>query len=260
MIEKIAAAVITCDRPDFAEKCIKSLPECELYVINDGKQPVMVNRKHRFSQLGPYSGVVNAKYIAVEQFLQSDCDHLFIIEDDILCLREDVFTKYIETAQEFKLDHLMFGYHGPANKKNGSYSEPNPRVIIEGRNNKLALNQHCVGAFCYYSRKCIEAVGNFDRKFGSAFDHVSHSYSIAKAGLTTPYWWWADAWDSNEYLKEQACSEESSAIRGKPGWAENIQRSALYFEQVHGFLPAWDRAVPDVGIDNVVKFLKSKHD
>jgi len=41
--------------------------------------------------------------------MQKDCEHLFLIEDDIKIKDIEVFKKYIDTAKAFKLEHLIFG-------------------------------------------------------------------------------------------------------------------------------------------------------
>ena len=99
--------------------------------------------------------------------------------------------------------------------------------------------------------------GLFDEKFDkNNFEHVEHSYRLAKAGYSTPYWWWSDLANSLDYIEEQACSEENSAIRRGNEWQKKIFDSANIFKDKHGYLPAWQGCVPDTSIDDVVKFLK----
>ena len=40
-----------------------------------------------------------------------------------------------------------------------SYGKPVPRKVIDYGDRKIALNQHCVGAVCFYTRKCLEDIG-----------------------------------------------------------------------------------------------------
>jgi len=156
---------------------------------------------------------------------------------------------------------MMFGYHGPANKAGISKGKPTPRLVVDYGDFKLALNQHCVGAFCYYSRKCLEDVGLIDENFKNAFDHVSHSYSLALKGYSTPYWWWADLANSTDYIEEQACSEESSSIKTpekNKQWIENINNSIKLFRDKFGVAPFGNGGVPDTSEENILKILKRK--
>jgi hypothetical protein len=152
---------------------------------------------------------------------------------------------------------MMFGYHGPANKGNISKGDPKPRKIIDYGDFKLALNQHCVGAVCFYTKECLKKVGLFDENFDkNNFEHVEHSYSLAKAGYSTPYWWWSDLANSCDYIEEQACSEENSSIRRGDNWQQKIMDSAEIFKNKHGYLPAWQGCVPDSPVSDIIKFLK----
>tara|TARA_R100000951_G_scaffold83290_1_gene71054 strand:- start:14580 stop:15185 length:606 start_codon:yes stop_codon:yes gene_type:complete len=189
-----------------------------------------------------------------------ELEHFFLIEDDIIsCIRKvNPFERYIDTSRETGIQHLMYGYHGPANKT-GSKGTASPRLVVKYKGDTaIALNQHCVGAFCYYSRKCLEDVGLLDETFFQAFDHVEHSYRIVKAGMCPAYWWWPDVAYSYWFLDEIACSEDSSSIRFKDDkeWHENIKRGAEHFKDVHGFLPAWNGCVPDTAENTIYNTLK----
>jgi GT2 family glycosyltransferase len=93
-----------------------------------------------------------------------------------------------------------------------SGGKPVPRKVIDYGDVKIALNQHCVGAVCFYTKECLDKVGLYDESYTNAFEHVDHSYELAKANYSTPYWWWADIENSLDYVEEQACSEDNSAI------------------------------------------------
>jgi hypothetical protein len=194
----------------------------------------------------------------MKHLLDIGCDYIFIIEDDMVVLDVTVFDKYIEASKVSGIQHLMFAYHGPANKGNISGGKPKPRKIIDYGKLQIALNQHCVGSFCFYTRESLERVGLMDEEFNkNNFEHVEHSYRLAKAGYSTPYWWWADLANSTDYIQEQACSEVSSSIRRGDDWLDKIKWSARLFEKKHGYMPAWNNAVPDTPLFEVISFVKS---
>jgi hypothetical protein len=111
-----------------------------------------------------------------------------------------------------------------------------------------------VGAFTYYHRSCFEKVGLFDDRYINAFEHVDHSFMLAKEGLCTPYWWWGDVANSYDYLDELACSEDNSTIRGRPDWEKNIWEAVEIFLDKHGYKPAYDKPVPDLLFEDVCKY------
>lgn len=255
---KIGVGIVTCNRQDFYEKCLESLSKCdidELVTVNDGSPYDTQQIVGEYKQHKQNKGVGITKNEILQYLLDADCEHLFIIEDDIIVSDVDVFQKYITTAERTGIWHLMFGYHGPANKTPDR--KPNPRLIVDyGDECKLALNQHCVGAFCYYHKGVIKNVGLMDEAFKNAWEHVEHSYQIAKLGLVPGYWWWPDVANSYDYLDELACSEDNSTIRWadaekkipKQDWSENIQKGMHHFYSKHNFMPG---TVPDTSPEDI---------
>jgi glycosyltransferase involved in cell wall biosynthesis len=205
-------------------------------------------------------GVATSKNKAMQQLLDQGCDHIFIMEDDMRIIDNQIFQAYIDASKKSGIQHLMFGYHGPANKNGISHGKPCPRLVVDYGDLSLAFNQHCVGAFCYYSRKALEDVGLIDEKFRNAFDHVSHSYELALKGYSTPYWWWADLANSLDYIEEQACSEENSSIKTPESmqkWEDNIRGSMDYFKEKFGVFPFGSDGVPDTIEQEILTFLKN---
>ena len=264
--EKIGVGIITCNRSTLLKKLYDSITTLhnvldEIVIVNDGKK---IENSYNYTDLITNTtnlGVAKSKNKAFEALLESKCDHMFLIEDDMLIKDPNVFEKYIKTSKVTGIQHLMFGYHGPANKGGVSKGTPQPKLVVKYDDDiSIALNEHCVGSFCYYSKKCIDDVGLIDENFKNAFDHVSHSYDLALKGYSTPYWWWADVWDSNDYIEEQVCSEESSSIKTPERmeeWSNNIQESMQYFKSKYGVLPFGVGGVDCQSTNKVFEFLKS---
>ena len=258
-MKNIGIGIVTCNRQDFYNKCLASIPEdYSVVTINDGepiKEPTREN--HVFIQNKQNQGVGKSKNILFKNLLERGFEHIFIIEDDMIIKNTDVFNKYIKAREATGIQHFMFAYHGPANKNGLSGGPACPRFVVEYPDNlKIAIVQGCVGSFCYYTREVLEKVGFIDEQFLNAFEHVEHSYRIAKAGYTTPYWNWADLADSMDYIGEQMCSEHSSSIRPRNDWRENIIKGIGLFSKKHGYNPAWQNCVPDSSREQVIKILK----
>ena len=258
-MSKIGIGIITCNRNEFLRDCVKSIaPEWydELIIINDGDKPITTFYGCEIVNNDQNIGVCKSKNKALKELLNRDCDYIFLVEDDMR-FKGNAFDKYIKASAITGIQHMSFAYHGPANKGNISKGEPKPRKVIDYGDVKIALNQHSVGAVCFYTRKSLEDVGIFDEDFDkNNFEHVEHSYRLAKSGYSTPYWWWADLANSCDFIEEQACSEESSSIRRGDDWKQKIIDSAYIFQRKHGYMPAWQNAVPDTSINDIVKFLK----
>jgi|TARA_R110000803_G_scaffold52398_4_gene107890 GT2 family glycosyltransferase len=261
-MSKIGVGIITCNRNDFYIKCINSIKSDwydEIVTINDGDDPIATtDAPHRhIINNGRNLGVCKSKNKALTHLLSKGCDYIFLVEDDML-FKDNAFKEYIKASKATGIQHMSFAYHGPANKGNISKGTPKPRKIIDYGDVKIALNQHSVGAVCFYTKESLDDVGIFDEEFDkNNFEHVEHSYSLAKAGYSTPYWWWADLANSCDFIEEQACSEESSSIRRGDDWQQKIIDSAYLFQKKHGYMPAWQNAVPDTPLADVINILKS---
>ena len=260
-MNRIGLGIITCNREDFYKECYDSVPldiVDELVTVNDGSELTGDYPHSKIITHIKNKGVGISKNEAMKYLLDKDCEHIFLIEDDIIIKDKNVFKKYINTAAQSGMWHLMFGYHGPANK-NKEDKSPNPRTTIDYGKHKVALNAHCVGAFCYYHKGVLNNIGLMDEKFLNAWEHVEHSYQIAKAGLLPGCWWWPDVANSYDYLDEQACSEENSAIRPREDWQNNIQTGAEHFISKHGYSPI---DVPDTSPDDIktrIQFIKDNY-
>lgn len=262
---KIGIGIVTCNRPDFFLKCVLSMPKtATIVVVNDGanfEDIAKLQEKINFHYIhNPTNiGVGKSKNKLFKYLLDQDCDHIFIVEDDIVVKDHKVFDEYIKARKVTGIQHFNFGYHGPANRGNKSKGAPQPRYIIDYGNFKLAINMHSVGAFCYYSKEVLKKVGLIDENYCNAFEHVDHDYRIAKAGYCTPYWNWPDIANSYELLDELACSEESSSIRPRTDWKDNIMKGYEIFTKKHKYSPAWQNSVPDTEFIQLKKILKNIH-
>ncbi len=197
-----------------------------------------------------------AKTTAINYLMENtDCEHIFIMEDDILIKDENVFKEYIRHSLISGIKHLNFALHGPANKK-GSQGfktlddrkdidgEPNPRMIIPYENTdknnvgvNIALYPNCVGAFSYYYRPVLEDLGGFDPVFKNAWEHVEHTYQAIKKMYHPAFWYFADIDRSWEYLTDIPNSIEESTIAHTDTWNDNFRKGTMWYKKKHGMTP-----------------------
>lgn len=206
-----------------------------------------------------------AKNSAINYLMNLGCEHIFLIEDDILIKNENVFKEYIRHSAISGIKHLNFALHGPANKKDSQGfsdlserkdvdTEPNPRAIIPYEDGiKIYLYPNSVGAFSYYHRSVIEKVGTFDPYFKNAWEHVDHTFQVIKNGFHPPFWYFADIENSWDYLGDIPNSIENSTIARTPEWNDNYKRGREWFKKKNGYYPT---EIPLLSMDNVGNYLK----
>lgn len=243
MKNKVGIGILTCDRLNFFKRCIESIPlgheiDC-LLVVNDGNPykkedyPTFIDH---VIQNPRNLGVACSKNIALRKLIEQDCDHIFLMEDDIFIKDPTVFEKYIQTAATTGIWHLNYGLHGNYNRrKDGS---PIIKMEAEYDNGiKIALYHNILGAFSYYYKNVIKHVGYMDERFHNAFEHVEHTYRILLKGLHPPFWYFADIANSQDYIGEQTEAYEGSKIRNEKVWKNDMVKAMAWFKHKHGSIP-----------------------
>ena len=237
---KIGLSVIGYSRPQYLDQCLASLDKYSWggatykQVVLDYRdektrlENIAVAAKYGVSNIVYFTenkGVAKTKNEALKRMLNEDCDHLFLMEDDILMTAANVCHEYINTANTYGVQHLNFAHHGPANKGHKRVLEWNDKLVL--------VHPHCVGAFSYYSKECLEKVGLIDEKFHNAWEHVEHTKRIIDAGMHPPFWHFADCPLSPYLLQEIPGSIDESSIRPRSDWRSNIEAGKEYWIKKH---------------------------
>lgn len=238
---KIGLGIITCDRPAGLQKALTSLPWERLdrvVVVNDGApvSPGILREAGRgrvvLLQNEANLGVGKSKNRALRHLLQAGMDHLFLMEDDIFVKDGRVFEQYVEAARITGIQHLNFSQHGPNNKD--PKGKADPVTVFDYGSLRISLHRHCVGAFSYYSRGCLEAVGLMDEDFYNGGEHLEHTYRIIRAEFHPPFWFFADVDRSEELLGDEPWAVSQSQIASRADQVELVQRSDALFQAKHG--------------------------
>jgi len=262
MSEKIGVSIITCNRPVMFKKCLDSIKDNpdlnEIVIVNDGLgHTYHQSQKYPLIQHIPEKqGVAKSKNDALQYLLGMDCDHIFLIEDDMFIKDPNIFQAYINASKKSGIQHFNYSQHGFANKIGDNIGNivPNPKITVRYDNIGISFYQHCVGSFSYYSRKCLEEVGIMDERYYNACEHVDHTYGIIKKRYHPPFWWFADIENSWEYIGDDGWSIETSSICSNPSFTEYIKNADNIFLEKHGHVPT------QIQISSEEQFFKSlKH-
>ncbi|HXA02809.1 MAG TPA: hypothetical protein VNW99_12520 [Cytophagaceae bacterium] len=257
MKNKIGLGIVTYNAPEKIKQSAFSVSGVDEFVIvNDGKEysADCYPQGAAVIQHSKNLRVAHTKNDALKYLMDKGCQHIFLMEDDIIIKDSAVFTKYIEAATCSGILHLNFAYQGPYNfkspinkkKKKGllgrTFNEkeaiPDPLVIINyDEANSIALHRACVGAFSYFHRSVIENSGYFDVFFQNSWEHIEHTYRIIKDGSHPPFGWFADIKNSHHYIENIENCMENSSIAKDPQWKNNSVLGEEYFKKKHGFGP-----------------------
>jgi GT2 family glycosyltransferase len=272
---KIGVGCVTYKRPQYFKQCINSIPNVDtLVVVNDGDpydSSIYPKNIKEIIQHDHNKSVGVSKNELMRYLIQDGCTHIFLMEDDMEIIQPNVFEEYIKAASASGIWHLNYGPGSPYNRVQdptllkadlegrhllNSHAPIKPRLITEYKNgSKIALYQHSVAMFTYFHRGVIKNVGYHDERFHNAWEHVELTYRIIKAGLHTPFWWFADLYDSTQYLREiEGAIANSSIANNKEQWKKDVSEGAAWYKHIHGHYPA---QVPDTTPERVGEILKS---
>lgn len=256
--EKIGIGIVTYNRPDGLKKLLDSISYCnfaDVVIVNDGDRiDNLPGWNYHLINNNTNLGVGKSKNIALRALMEKGCDHFFLIEDDIFVKDEGVFQKYIDASKVSGIQHFNFSQHGVMNKiYSSSGIIPNPRLIIDYKSIKIALYPHCVGAFSYYSKRCLDKNGLLDERYFNAKEHIDHTYEIIKADMHPPFWWFADIDQSWKYLGDEEWSVIQSKISSNLNHTDIIKNSDKIFLDKHGLLP---HQIPDIPVNALSKHIK----
>lgn len=271
--KKIGVGVVTYNRPEQFNKLFSSLQNCKdkidhlcIYEDSVGNNPEHVNYIYS-EQLrwkgdntlmiittDSNTGVGVAKNQCLNHLLNKGCDYIFLIEDDIFIKDPKVFEKYIEASDATGIQHFNFSQHGVMNKAYpGGVANPRTVLNYESAKINIPLYPHCVGAFSFYTKRCLEQVGLLDERYYNACEHVDHTLQIIKAGMHPPFWTFPDIENSWEYLGDEEWSHQQSTITSRPDHNDLISDADKIFLEKNGCYPG---QIPIAEIEEVVESIK----
>lgn len=239
--QRIGCGIVTYNRPAQLRKLYDSLPHHlldHLVIINDGAWYSEFSEYHHAVLIHNDTnlGVGKSKNKALSLLIEQQCDHFFLIEDDIFIKDPAVFELYILTSKLTGIQHLNYSQHGVMNRTPSG--DPQPVINIDyGQSINLPLYRHCVGAFSYYSKMCLERAGLMDEEFHNALEHVDHTLAIINHHMHPPFWFFADISDSHLYLGDELWSVNQSTLASNVSHRQNVLAAMSYFEAKHGHMP-----------------------
>jgi len=261
-MSKIGLGIVTYKREDYFKQVIQTIPFDKIdyfVIVNDGTPYELQSYfgKHEaVIQNETNLGVGKTKNKAIQFLMDKGCDHIFIMEDDILIQSPEVFEKYIEASKVTGIQHFNFGLHGFMNKTHDNI--PLHKYQINYNENvTIFLFEHAVGAFSYFTRKCIEKSGLLDENYYNALEHIDHVYQIIKAGLHPPFWYFADIKNSDTYLKDITWAKETSTIASRNDHPELVKNAMDYFYQKNN---VQTYAIPKRSQDEILNCLRKIED
>ncbi|KHN49252.1 glycosyltransferase family 2 protein [Pectobacterium fontis] len=237
--KKVGVGIATYNRPEGLLKLYNSLPFDvidEIIIVNDGDRQLHFDEiPHLVINNETNLGVGKTKNIALRYLLSKKCEHFFLLEDDIYIKDPAVFERYISVSKATGLQHLNFSQHGNGNKDENK--KPRPNLTVSYDEFELPLYGFCVGAFSYYTKRCLDKIGLMDENYFNALEHVDHTIMVYKAGMHTSFGYCPDIPNSWDYIGDDEWSESQSTIHRRDNFNQIASVAMQYFREKHGCSP-----------------------
>lgn len=280
--EKIGIGIITHERLDYLKQLLQTIDPCvyvidELVVVNDGKPIEDFELSYgTWLQNDKNVGIAKSKNRALKHLFDANCDYFFIIEDDMLIKNASVFEQYINAYKVSGIHHFNYGPGSPFNRKQTiqnfdlhnrhlleNSTEPNPKLIVDYGTCKIALYEHTVAMFSFFTRTLLEQnLGYMCEDFDNCWEHVSSTNYIIKAGYHPPFWWFADLANSHELVEEAPGAIQNSSIaKDKEAWMNKVIAGREIYKNKHGYYPNQPPQYTEEQVIQILKELrKERHD
>lgn len=225
-------------------------------VVNDGAEPYA-------SQLD-LASVIPADHLTIienneskcisysknqilKQFIEQGKEHIFIFEDDVNPLADNVLEQYINASR--KTGILHFNFCCTRGKNILQHRKKIAGVLIDFYKNPEA-------GMLYYNGNLFRFISTFDEAYNNAFEHVDLEYQLHKRTLAPPFWYFPDLSNSYDLLEYLDC-DSTLLYTGKDN--NNWKLGASVFIKKHGVFTNQIPMVSVAEVDNVLAHLHTHY-
>lgn len=187
---------------------------------------------------------------AINFLLNRDCDHIFLIEDDMIIKDGNIFNKYIEASKASGLKYFSFCSTSWESGKPGNRT---PRLTVEyNKNVSVSFYKNMCNEFTYHHRSAFVNTGLYDTQFRDPFD-IDMAYRESQEGHAAPFWWFADVTGSDDLIcNNPVAVSRLQSDRPDGSREQRIQEQWKLFINKHGMMV---NQIPDLSKDKVIEQL-----
>ena len=199
-MNKIGVGITTYNSENYFKELLSSLKGCsidELIVVNGGKE---YNEKYdcEWIQHKKNQFVSVCRNDCIKFLMNRNCEHIFIIEDDMLVKDANVFNKYIEASVATGLKYFTYVSTSPGA---GDPFNRTPKLILDySKNVSISLYGNLCNEFTYHHKSVFEKGYFYDPDFRELLDGELTYRECLASEWTPPFWWFPDITNSDNYV------------------------------------------------------------
>ena len=153
-------------------------------------------------------GWARAKNDTIDRLVRLGCDHVFMIEDDVVVTSHEAIPGYIDAA-EASGHHYLTAH---------PWGETTTRKVEE--DGLVTYWAYCGSWWTYMSRGGLERGGAYNDTLGGIMGDIELPQRWQLRGLTSGWGRLPDATGSERWVEPHCLTVDSSTIATQPGWAE----------------------------------------
>lgn len=253
--------IITCNREHMLRKLVDSIDSTcfdKMYIINNGAP--LKGKYNGFeilkSNRNPTPVGIGKNWFIREARKTHPNGWLFVLEDDVTIINNEVWQRYIETSLDSGITgQLSYALHGGIAGGNVN-ADATPKIKATVKYSKFNVNFYQFGyaAFTLYHASIFDFAGYMDERYINAAEHLDHYLTINKDKNLkgVPIHWFPDIADSFLYIEDQKQNFEDSSIRTDKDFRKNFMDAWSLFKLKHGDYP---NEVPDVSKEALMQRL-----
>jgi glycosyltransferase involved in cell wall biosynthesis len=250
---KIGVGIVTYNSEDYFKALYESLPLSkidELVVINGGDTYVKKYNCH-WVQHNTNCYPAICRNDAVNFLMNRGCEHIFLIEDDMIIKDVNIFDKYIQAS---KVSGLKYFSYVSTSWESGTPGNRTPRLTVEySKDVSVSFYKNMCNEFTYHHYTAFKQTGLYDTQFRDPFD-IDLAYRESRSNYAAPFWWFADVTGSDDLIiNNPVAVSRLQADRPDGSREQRIQEQWKLFIAKHGLMV---NEIPDVNKDTVLKVLK----
>lgn len=170
-----------------------------------------------------------ARNDGLKYLLENDCDHNFILEDDMIIKNNDIFDHYIHLSEISKIEYFCFCSNA---WDSGPVGNRTPKLKVQYNDKDIiSFYRNMCNEFTYRSKRIIKEVGFYNESYRYIFD-IENVFRISKHINGSPFWYFPDSAESDSYIM----NNPNAVTRINAGGERDrlVGEEFLKFEQENG--------------------------
>jgi glycosyltransferase involved in cell wall biosynthesis len=233
---KIGVGIVTYNSEDYFKALYESLPLAkinELVVVNGGNR-YRENYACHWIQHNTNCYPSVCRNDAVNFLMNRRCEHIFLIEDDMIIKDPSIFEKYIKASEASGLKYFSYV---STSWESGTPGNRTPRLTVEyNKDVSVSFYKNMCNEFTYHHRAAFEHTGLYDTQFRDPFD-IDLAYRESQTNYAAPFWWFADITGSDALIENNPVAVSRLQSERPDGSREQrIQEQWKLFINKHGIM------------------------